>query len=78
MSVLCQLPVNYIVDFKTQNFYAGLSTLCSSPANMLFKWFGHSERVDLNLPKIWYIVGTAGIYKYKVHSAFNNYTSTLM
>src|ERR1051325_4670823 len=73
-----QLPVNYIADLKTLNFYAGLSALCSSPANVLFKRFGQSERVHIEMK--YGIAGTdsPGIYKYNVHSTFNNYARTLM
>jgi hypothetical protein len=49
---LCQfycghLPLSHILDLRTLKFYAKLNfTNISSPASILYKWFGKSEFID--------------------------------
>lgn len=40
----CQMPLCYIIDARTLNFYSDLSHGTWSTSNYLFKWFGEAER----------------------------------
>lgn len=74
---LCQfycgeLPLAYIVNLRTLNFYANLAMLRCSPANILYKWFGAAERAEI--ASLYNIVETdsIGMFRHKVHVSFNN------
>jgi hypothetical protein len=42
------LPLNYLIDLYTLNFYLKLSLLTSEPASILFSWFGNEDRFKIN------------------------------
>ena len=51
---LCQfyagyLPLSYMLDLRTFNFYLDLSVNICTPANLLYYWFGRDERDALAL-----------------------------
>jgi hypothetical protein len=80
---LCQfysgeLPSNLAVDLRTLNFYASLDDGSSEPANILFRWFGEQEFMDLcgkyNIDK------SVKAYHYKryIQQSFTDFCMTLM
>jgi hypothetical protein len=74
------LPFDYAVDLRTLNFYAGLSTVSNgcSPANILYKWFGEVERAVIAGKYSVTDLDSPGVFKNKVHKAFENYIGTLL
>jgi len=42
------LPLHYLLDSCTLNFYSKLCRLDGNPANTLFKWFGLADREKIN------------------------------
>ena len=80
---LCQfysghLPFNYIVDLRTLQFYVGLSALSHAPANVLYKWFGEVERAVIATKYDVTILDSPCLFKYKLHTSFENYVNTLL
>jgi hypothetical protein len=73
-----QLPLGYSTDLRTLNFYADLSVASSSPANILYKWFGDAERMTIAQKYDILDFDSPGIFKRKVHMAFENYAKTVL
>lgn len=72
-----QLPLAYIVDLRTLNFYADLC-VTRSLANVLYKWFGEAERAVIAARYNIVNTDSLGMYRHKVSETFKISVSALL
>src|SRR5580692_5114560 len=81
---LCQfysgyLPLSYMLDLRTLNFYTNLSVNNCAPANVLFRWLGQGERDVLALKhNIANAIQSNNTIKYMVYQSFRDNVSVLL
>jgi len=42
------LPLHYLIDLNTLNFYSKMRKFTSKPASILYNWFGNDDRLKIN------------------------------
>ena len=80
---LCQyylghLLLSYVIDMRTLNFFAGLSGMNCSPANILYRWFGAAERASCALKYGIDVCDSQSMIAFKINQTFRVYAESLI